>query len=185
VRDKDSIYTFIDRTHMTFCKKFKVQSKIKDLRTFYDMYIWTKNYKKQEVKALYSDTITHELSEDQWQCCCITFDSFYGKNKVHDTGIFMPSLVDDNKESLLLLSTGIFEPTIKASLTVIIKGGLKFIEGSTFCHVYHYYYGRSADETIPVDIELDDDGEGYKISYSIKYPLKNAKYKLVWKFEGD
>lgn len=53
--------------------------------------------------------------------------------------------------------------------------------------VYNYYYGKSADKKIPLNpVPIsDEDGTGFKISFDEKYPIKNARYKLVWKFEGE
>jgi hypothetical protein len=172
---------------MTFQKRITIQSKTKELKTYYGRYIWTKDYKQHPIETINSDTITEEYREEYWQYYCISFDTFYGKNKVHETGIYMPSLSDPNKESQLYLSTGIDEPTINACLKVIIKNGLKFSRGSTFCDIFYYDRGRAYDERIPVKIvtRSDDDGGGYEISHNIKYPVKNARYKLIWKFDSD
>ncbi len=183
--EKECTYTFLDRTHMEYAKRFKIQSKVSELHTFDDMYMWTKDYKKQRIEPLNADKITYEYTEDQWQFYIITFDTFYGKNKIHETGIRMPDLEDPKKESQLFLSTGIFEPTVKICLNVVIKGGLRFKQDSAFCYVYNYYYGRAADSQMPVRVDLLPEGEGYKISYSIKYPVKGARYKLVWEFENS
>lgn len=187
LKSKECVYTFIDRTHMQYLKKFSILSKIPDLRVFYDMYMWTKDYKSQQLQPINSDTVIDTYSEDQWQYYGIRFDEPCGKNKVHNTGVFMPSLEDPKKESQLFLSTGIFEPTVSVSLCVVIRGDLKFKEGSTFCKVYNYYYGKSADKKIPLNpVPIsDEDGTGFKISFDEKYPIKNARYKLVWKFEGE
>ena len=187
IQKKECIYTFIDRTHMDYRKNFKIQSKISELYSFYDMYMWTKDYKKQHLVPMNSDTITVERSEDQWQFYCITFNQACGKNQIHETGVHMPSLYDPKKESQLFLSTGIFEPTISLSLCVVIKNGLKFKAGSTFCRIYNYYYGRAADCEIPLEIISipQNEGGGYKLSYNTTYPIKNARYKLVWEFEGE
>lgn len=185
--DKTCIYTFRDRTHMTYQKNFTIQSKIPTLHSFYDMYMWTKDYKKQEIETINStDKITHEYTQEQWQFYCINFSDFIGKNKIYKTGIFMPSLEDPKKESQLFLSTGIFEPTTSITLQVVIQNGLKFREGSTYCKVYNNYYGRAADDQVPLNIEqiADDEGGGQKISFSIKYPVKGARYRLTWEFEG-
>lgn len=185
--NKTCTYTFVDRTHMTYRKDFNIKSRIQDLRSFYDMYMWTKDYQKQTLQPINSDTLADTFAEDQWQFYGIRFDEACGKNKVHETGIFMPSLEDPDKKSQLFLSTGIFEPTVSVSLRVVIKNGLQFKENSAFCNIYHYYYGITPDQKIPLDvIEIpQDEGGGYQIFYSTKYPIKGARYKLVWKFKGE
>lgn len=185
--DKICTYTFVDRTHMTYRKDFIIKSRIQDLRSFYDMYMWTKDYQKQTLQSINSDTLADTFAEDQWQFYGIRFDEACGKSKTHKTGVFMPSLEDPDKKSQLFLSTGIFEPTVSVSLRVVIKNGLQFKENSAFCNVYYYYYGITPDQKIPLDIKEipQDEGGGYQISYSTKYPIKGARYKLVWKFEGE
>lgn len=185
--NKICTYTFVDRTHMTYRKDFKIKSRIQDLRAFYDMYMWTKDYQKQTLQSINSDTLADTFAEDQWQFYSIRFDETCGKNKIHETGVFMPLLEDPDKKSQLFLSTGIFEPTVSVSLRVVIKNGLHFKENSTFCNIYNYYYGITPDQKIPLEVHEipQSEGGGYQISYDTKYPIKGARYKLVWRFEGE
>ncbi len=186
--DKACTYTFLDRTHMTYEKKFKIQSKITTLHSFYDMYMWTKDYKQQKITTINpADKISHQYTQEQWQFYCINFSDFIGKNKIYNTGIFMPSLEDPSKESQLFLSTGIFEPTTSITLQVVIRNRLKFKEGSSYCNIYNNYYGRAADDQVPLKIEqiTDNEGGGQKILFTVKYPIKGARYKLTWEFEGE
>jgi hypothetical protein len=183
LKNKEVIYTFVDRTHMTLSKKFSIQSRVEALREFCDMYMWSKDYQPCVIESKNDDTITNQEAEAHWQLYCIRFDRFYGKNETHNTEIFMPTLHDPDKKSLLFLSTGIFEPTKATTLQVVINNPLKFAKGSTTCSVYHYYHGRAPDHVFP--LKPKEINGGYVIEFTIQYPMKNARYKLDWKFEND
>lgn len=187
LENKTCIYTFVSRTEMKFEKIFEIRSKVAALDSFTDRYMWSKDYKKQVMHTTNNDIISKEYTQEQWQFYCIHFDEPCAKNKIHETGIIMPSLEDPKKESQLFLSTPISEPTASVTLCVVIQNGLKFKNDSTFCNVYYDYNGRVANEKIPlkVDHASEREGDGYKISHTIPYPIRGARYQLVWKFEGE
>lgn len=187
LEEKIGTYTFVNRTEMEFEKRFEIRSKVAALDSFTDRYMWSKDYKKQVIQPINNDTISREYQQEQWQFYCIHFDEPCAKNKTHNTGIRMCSLEDPKKESQLFLSTPISEPTVSVTLCVVIKNGLKFKSGSTFCNVYYDYNDRVANKKIPLKIEhaTEHEGDGYKISHTIPYPVRGARYQLVWKFEGE
>lgn len=133
------------------------------------------------MNVLYNDNLGNTWSDVHWQYYTILFSNPIHKNKTHITGIEMPSLHDPKEECDTFASTGIFEPTEELIIRVILPLNLPIKKNMTKIYVYYTYNSRVADEEFSIEPKYNE--KNCILEYSIKYPRKNARYRLEWKFE--
>lgn len=178
---REIFYEFIDRTHMIHIKKIKLRSMIDNLHEFTDRYKWSKNVECYMEELIDEQTISKKWSDVHWHYYSIILDKYYKKGDEFDTGIIMPNLIDEKKESTLFLSTGIFDPTKELVLKVKISNTLE-IE-SAKVSVYKSYFDLSAASIVQLTPVYNRDSA--EIIFTCKYPLMGAKYIIQWCFKNE
>lgn len=174
---RETKYEFMDRTHMRHEKKYEIKSLVNNLSIFTDRYFWSKD-SKCVVEPLYKKHyIAYQWMDEGANFFSILFENPNKKGSVIHTGIKIDNLVDENKESELFLSTGIYERTKK--LRMLVKFNKELIPKNIKLRIF-----KDASITYPIfEYELKYDYENCHILYEDSYPIYGYKYNIVWEFE--
>lgn len=176
---RETIYEFKSRTEMYHEKKYIIRSNRNDLQEISTRFGWSKeqiltpttiNPKHQIVKTWKSDKMTHFT---------ILLERHFKKGEVFTSGFKIDNILDKRKESLLYLSTGIFEKTKKVRL--LVKFNVKLIPKNIEIKIFKNYFDLSPMFTN----KLDYDFENKEVSFEHLYPIKLSKYLITWEFEND
>ena len=181
VLKRESLYEFVDRENMKHKKEITVQSTTKRLHEFTDRYKWSKEGPCDIVVLQTDQKVIRQFKDIHWNYYTIALDRYYNKGENSVTGIEMPSLKDEKRESELFLSSGVFEPTRELHLKVCAHQPLKFVSAKV--KVFRTYFDLVAFDTNDLEPEYNDNCS--VLSFTWKYPLMGAKYMIEWAFEDE
>ena len=175
---RDITYEFLDRTTMVLTKKMRIKSLVNDLRSIDDRYLWSKPSKCDLTIDGQKHRIMYEWKDMGWYYYSMLLGRPLSKGDSEDITVRMPNLSDPHKESSLFLSSDTIEKTRELSLTIKSTKNLP-IKKAEFC-IFH----GSICTTPKYKKELDVEGDGTKVSKTIKFPRVGYKYLIRWEFDN-
>ena len=174
---RETIYEFLSRTDMRHEKHFILCSRINGLNEYTTRFGWSKEGELNVEPLVQNQIIARKWDNDKMKYLTLLFDRYYKKGESINTGILLDNLKDEEKKSLLYLSTGIFDRTKTVRLIVKLNRDLK--PKNIFLNYYKQYFDYFPDGVKP----LNYDYENLKIEYTENYPRKNSKYVITWDFD--
>jgi hypothetical protein len=174
---RETIYEFIDRTNMAHTKNYEIKVLVDNFFGFTDTYTWSKEYKCILNSINPKHHVTYQWRDQGKNFFSINFDRHYGKDEIIKTGIEINNLVDENKESELFLSAGIYERT--KLLRMIVKFNKELEPKNIKLRIYKNY----SDSCPFLEKDLKYDFEKCQILYQDKYPIYDHKYYIIWEFD--
>ena len=182
LREKYAEYTFETRELMTYKKTFHIKCKQSGIREILDKYVWTKNREEKcVITPLYGDTICNFQEDAYWHVFSIRLRKVLCKNESYKTGYEMNNLQDPKRKSSPELSSGTFEATKKLHLKVVLRNPLQIKENSAVVEIYNASSNNYPSERHAVEIK--EFNGGCSIEYVKYYPIKGARYRLLWEFD--
>jgi len=186
VKNKECIYIFKSRILMEYRKNHLIVSWINNLSSFCDKFKWSKHQelKDIQIKCISPHKTIDIKREENWHCYDITFEEIV-KNHEKDINIIIENLKDDNKESLLFLSSNIVNRT--QNLKMIVK----FEDQSLIPKNIRYQIYDNAASNFPI-YEEKFDNKSRRLTYNIdtniieveEYkPIFGYRYVIKWDFK--
>ena len=174
---REATYEFIDRTHMVHTKHVVLKSAVNNFYQFTDRYNWSKK-SACNLKPIYDgQQITYSWQEQGWNFYTILLNKALKKRDTIETGIIIEDLVDESKESMLFLSSGIYEKT--KLLRLCVKFGPELMPKRIKFKIY-----KNPFDPLPYfEKELAYDHVKNQILLDVKYPIFSYKYFIVWEFD--
>ncbi len=179
--ERSSVYEFISRTEMKHKKEFMVFCKKASCDCFTDRYVWTK--RTPEKLEVIADDNNQEIVDEKkykgWNFYTIKSKIPVQRNHQMKFSMKINKLDDPSKESYTILTSGIYEPTKRLELKVILSDkGLR--PKNMKLKIFSDYVDA---EPIEVSEEMVDyDAASGTISVVIEYPILYYRYILEWEF---
>lgn len=175
---RETIYRFLSRTEMEHIKHFTIVSRINGLNEYSTRVGWSKDGELDIKPYNSTQTIVSKWKNDKMTHLTLLFDRYYKRGEKIETGIILDNLKDPEKESMLYLSTGIFENTKKVCLKIECPAILcpTNIQLSFFREYFDPYPTYTK--------QLTYNYEDKKIEFEEDFPVKGSKYMITWEFNS-
>lgn len=187
VENKESVYTFKDRTHMEFTKTHKIKSKVAQLSEFCDKFKWSKPQNLDEVsqmlKSIKSNNPNHTITTsryENWLKYSVGFDGI-GKGDTQNISITIPNLEDPKQESLTFLSSSVTFKTKDMYMKVIFEDP-NLIPQNVEYKIFKNYASNFPLICKELDVKVLQNSNHRYIECNESMPIPGYRYVITWNF---